>query len=771
MDYIDSVRNQLVELKDMLELNKEAIRQRCSVLQDASVSLLALSEGPDNNRKVLYELPRILQSVLANDSVGALILGSDGKVLLFNGAAQKIFGDRLLLDEVRKFDCGVNYADGVTSCPSAELPWIKALAGAESRGERLFLPSSKNHHGSWLSVDAVPLWGASKDQIGGAVVLVVDITEPLQVDSRVKSVLSTLSQHIMTIECAQSELKKLSEKLGLDGQPADDHESAYQIKNPSRAVVNRSVSIPSASIPAVNILETKSVDKSEAQIFEEIENTFQQLEQIDLSIAQVVVSPTALLEQPLEQQPELQQQPEAQQKPVLVRESLKSADSLPKTSTELKVAATRSVVDANALLEDLASKQVGIVTKKAVSPTPSNNLILIVDDLAVNQKLLQLDLESVGYDTHVASNGLEATEKVASNKYLLVFMDCDMPVMNGYEATAIIRATEANTKQHTPIVAMTAYDRHGDRERCYEIGMDYYITKGVGIQEILAVVELCQKGELQELKEIGALEMNSLNYQMPNVGENQIAPIFSMEALVETYGKEEATEITSLFFSTSSSIVSMLESAIADHNSSAVNHLCYSLKGPSASMSLPQLVRLSVDIASYTALGRWNEARETFASLCGIYGELKEKYAPELIQTELVTDEQTPGDQNPQLPVFDEQLEPVIAKLQSIKAKLGKEGINKVLDAYQYDLQGIEEKIKDAIIKKDAEGLKSICHLLTGCFKSLQAKDAAKKCVEMGELGARDSWQQAIEKYKGLVAAIRTISETLEQFRQTEETD
>lgn len=760
MDYIDSVRKQLVELKDMLELNKEAIRQRCSVLQDASVSLLALSEGPDNNRKVLYELPRILQSVLTNDSVGALILGSDGKVLLFNGAAQKIFGDRLLLDEVRKFDCGVNYADGVTSCPSDELPWIKALAGSESRGERLFLPSSKNHHGSWLSVDAVPLWGASKDQIGGAVVLVVDITEPLQVDSRVKSVLTTLSQHIMTIECAQSELKKLSEKLGIDAQSADDQESAYQIKNPAKVAANRIAS----SSPA-NVLETKSVDTSAAQIFEEIENTFHQLEQIDLSIVQAVVSPTALLEQQLEEQTELQQ------KPALVRESLKTADSLPKTSTELKVAATRSVVDANALLEDLASKQVGIMTKQVVPPTASNNLILIVDDLAVNQKLLQLDLESVGYDTHVASNGLEATEKVASNKYLLVFMDCDMPVMNGYEATAIIRATEANTKQHTPIVAMTAYDRHGDRERCYEIGMDYYITKGVGIQEILAVVELCQKGELKELREIGTLEMNSLNYQMPSPGENQVAPIFSMETLVETYGKEEATEITSLFFSTSSSIVSMLESAIADHNSSAVNHLCYSLKGPSASMCLPQLVRLSVDIASYTALGRWTEARETFASLCGIYGELKDKYAPEQIQTELVADEQTPDDQKVVVPVPDEQLEPVIAKLQSIKAKLGKEGINKVLDAYQYDLQGIEEKIKDAIIRKDAEGLKSICHLLTGCFKSLQAKDAAKKCVEMGELGARDSWQQAIEKYKGLVAAIRTISETLEKFRQTEEPD
>jgi CheY-like chemotaxis protein len=760
VDYIDSVRKQLVELKDMLELNKEAIRQRCSVLQDASVSLLALSEGPDNNRKVLYELPRILQSVLTNDSVGALILGSDGKVLLFNGAAQKIFGDRLLLDEVRKFDCGVNYADGVTSCPSDELPWIKALAGSESKGERLFLPSSKNHHGSWLSVDAVPLWGASKDQIGGAVVLVVDITEPLQVDSRVKSVLTTLSQHIMTIECAQSELKKLSEKLGLDGQSADDQESAYQIRNPGKVAANRI-----ASSSPVNMLETKSVDTSAAQIFEEIENTFHQLEQIDLSIVQAVVSPTSLLEQQLEEQTELQQ------KPALVRESLKTADSLPKTSTELKVAATRSAVDANALLEDLASKQVGIVTKQVVPPTASNNLILIVDDLAVNQKLLQLDLESVGYDTHVASNGLEATEKVASNKYLLVFMDCDMPVMNGYEATAIIRATEANTKQRTPIVAMTAYDRHGDRERCYEIGMDYYITKGVGIQEILAVVELCQKGELKELKEIGTLEMNSLNYQMPSPGENQVAPIFSMETLVETYGKEEATEITSLFFSTSSSIVSMLESAIADHNSSAVNHLCYSLKGPSASMCLPQLVRLSVDIASYTALGRWTEARETFASLCGIYGELKDKYAPEQIQTELGADEQTPDDQKLVVPVPDEQLEPVIAKLQSIKAKLGKEGINKVLDAYQYDLQGIEEKIKDAIIRKDAEGLKSICHLLTGCFKSLQAKDAAKKCVEMGELGARDSWQQAIEKYKGLVAAIRTISETLEKFRQTEEPD
>jgi CheY-like chemotaxis protein len=84
-------------------------------------------------------------------------------------------------------------------------------------------------------------------------------------------------------------------------------------------------------------------------------------------------------------------------------------------------------------------------------------------------------LEKLGCLVHVAINGKQAVEMVAALPYDLVFMDCQMPEMDGYEATAQIRQREQG--RHTPIVALTANVMQGDRDRCLDAGMDDYIGK------------------------------------------------------------------------------------------------------------------------------------------------------------------------------------------------------------------------------------------------------------------------------------------------------
>ena len=92
----------------------------------------------------------------------------------------------------------------------------------------------------------------------------------------------------------------------------------------------------------------------------------------------------------------------------------------------------------------------------------------------------------------IANNGKEATLAIATQRFDLVLMDVQMPVMDGIEATAIIRRSEAEAGRHTPIVAMTAHAMKGDREHCLEAGMDDYLSKPIQVQELLATIERLQ---------------------------------------------------------------------------------------------------------------------------------------------------------------------------------------------------------------------------------------------------------------------------------------
>jgi CheY-like chemotaxis protein len=102
--------------------------------------------------------------------------------------------------------------------------------------------------------------------------------------------------------------------------------------------------------------------------------------------------------------------------------------------------------------------------------------LLIADDDPVSQLVLTRQLEARGYAVDIASNGREAIDLYAGESYRAIFMDCQMPEVNGYDATAAIRAEEAEDER-TPIIGMTASVRESDREQCFLSGMDDYVAK------------------------------------------------------------------------------------------------------------------------------------------------------------------------------------------------------------------------------------------------------------------------------------------------------
>jgi signal transduction histidine kinase/DNA-binding response OmpR family regulator len=114
--------------------------------------------------------------------------------------------------------------------------------------------------------------------------------------------------------------------------------------------------------------------------------------------------------------------------------------------------------------------------------------VLAADDNAVNKKLITRLLEKAGYVADAVENGREAVEAMARVDYDAVLMDCQMPVMDGFEATSVIRAAEAGRSRHVPIIALTASAMQSDRERCLAAGMDDYLTKPIKPSELAEVL-------------------------------------------------------------------------------------------------------------------------------------------------------------------------------------------------------------------------------------------------------------------------------------------
>jgi CheY-like chemotaxis protein len=129
------------------------------------------------------------------------------------------------------------------------------------------------------------------------------------------------------------------------------------------------------------------------------------------------------------------------------------------------------------------------VPQRSASLTQVRSLrVLLAEDNPVNQLLAQRMLEKAGHEVVTARDGREAIAAWQREAFDVILMDVQMPVLNGFEAVADIRAVESGTSRHQFIVAMTAHSLKGDRERCLEAGMDSYLSKPIDTATLNSVL-------------------------------------------------------------------------------------------------------------------------------------------------------------------------------------------------------------------------------------------------------------------------------------------
>ncbi len=134
-------------------------------------------------------------------------------------------------------------------------------------------------------------------------------------------------------------------------------------------------------------------------------------------------------------------------------------------------------------------EKVDVISRYGVQEAQRRLGILVVEDNPVNQKVAATMLEKRGHRVVVASNGREALEALDKERVDLVLMDVQMPEMDGFKATELIRDREKGNGGHIPIVAMTAHAMKGDREKCLAAGMDSYMSKPIRAEDLFLIIE------------------------------------------------------------------------------------------------------------------------------------------------------------------------------------------------------------------------------------------------------------------------------------------
>jgi two-component system, sensor histidine kinase and response regulator len=205
-------------------------------------------------------------------------------------------------------------------------------------------------------------------------------------------------------------------------------------------------------------------------------------------------------------------------------------------------------------------------------PSIQSLLILLAEDNTVNQKVAISQLRTLGLSAVTVPNGQAAVEEAARCHYALILMDCQMPEMDGLEATRAIRRAEVGNGKRVPIVGLTAHAMEGDRERCLEAGMDDYMSKPISLERLSKILKKWLLGK----DDSGAFAIAS------DEGVD-------FEPAVD---RELMLELKPVFISSTEACLSRMAEAIRTRDSAAIVDVAHELKGSGLAVGAVKMARL-----------------------------------------------------------------------------------------------------------------------------------------------------------------------------------
>ncbi len=242
--------------------------------------------------------------------------------------------------------------------------------------------------------------------------------------------------------------------------------------------------------------------------------------------------------------------------------------------------------------------------------------LLLAEDNVVNQRLAVKLLERRGHDVIVVNNGRQALAILELDHFDAVLMDVQMPELDGFETTAAIRERELSTKAHLPIIAMTAHAMKGDKERCFEAGMDGYVAKPLQPLDLFEVVERLALNDITRNSPTVAIGPVTESDSRP-ASAVSVDPVFNLiAALARVRGDAEfLKELIGLFQEESAELMCDLRQAIDRQDAVQVQHTAHSLKGAASNFAAPTVTAAAFALEMIGKRGSLIDAEEAWDDL------------------------------------------------------------------------------------------------------------------------------------------------------------
>jgi CheY-like chemotaxis protein len=255
-------------------------------------------------------------------------------------------------------------------------------------------------------------------------------------------------------------------------------------------------------------------------------------------------------------------------------------------------------------------------------------------------------LEQLGHECHLACNGAEVLDALKNQRFDLIFMDCHMPVMDGYETTREIRRSELaeGNQQHIPIIALTANAMQEDRQKCLEEGMDCYLSKPIRKEELQELLhELAQNGAFPEANisstpiqqhfptdqaETAVSATEHIKIPQPDYKTLDPTPLNSFALAGNPFSLKLAYQLIEAYERDTQHTIQSLAAAIQDHNQKECKRLAHALKGSSRNIGAERMGELAEALESKesSAALEWDPevVRDIHAEFESIQSALKE---------------------------------------------------------------------------------------------------------------------------------------------------
>lgn len=266
-----------------------------------------------------------------------------------------------------------------------------------------------------------------------------------------------------------------------------------------------------------------------------------------------------------------------------------------------------------------------------MSNLPDGNArILIAEDDLVSRKVILNQVAGLGYDVDIVETGKEVIDALQLKDYSVILMDCQMPVMNGFDTTTRIRENEAETATHIPIIAVTANAIDGDREKCLEAGMDDYISKPTK-QQILA--EKLQywlnyphiKNDF-EAQVNQVIESDEQRKTLENVSEVKNIEI-RLDELNEVCGVEVVLDCINLFLADTENIIKELNNFVEEPDMRKLAGNAHKLKGSSSNMGATRLPGICQNLIEFAKNEQTTSTKIIMKQVSDEYAFIKTVYS------------------------------------------------------------------------------------------------------------------------------------------------